>query len=362
VIQIGNLTINILPKADKNLSWKSQRKDKKEWNDHLINMLRAVGLFNVKAPSTSSLKIKPNSILDLYFEMFIKEVEALYHKGLVKKYRKTESNQTALKGSIQFSKHIQKNLIHKERFYVKHNSYDKQHKLHQILFKGLKLLKQINSNHSIQSNINRMIEPFPQMSDIKVIESTFESIHYDRKTETYKNAINIAKLILLNYHPDVSKGKNDVLALMFDMNELWEQFVFVALRKYNDGNSVTAQTTKNFWKPEKGRSSYMQPDIVLNKGNKENCVVLDTKWKNINTGNPKPDDLRQLFVYHDYFESKKVALVYPGSETKQKGVHYYDSNSKVGDKECSVITLTVEKDIKAWQKSISASIFEWIEK
>lgn len=359
VIQVGNLTINILPKADKNLSYNSDEKEKKKWNSRLIDMLRSVGLFDVKAPSLSSLKIKPNSILDLYFDLFIKEVEFLYHKGLIKKYRKKESNQTALKGSIQFSKHIQKNLIHKERFYVKHNTYDKEHKLHQILFKALKVLKRINTNNSIQSDINRMIQSFPELMDIKILESSFETIHYDRKTESYKNAINIARLILLNYHPDVSKGKNDVLALMFDMNLLWEEFVYISLRKYNRGNSVTAQTRKNFWQPEKGYNSYMKPDIVINKGNKDNCIVLDTKWKNINNGNPKPDDLRQLFVYHEYFDSKKVALVYPGIKTQIKGGLYYNSNSKIGNKECSIITLNVENNINNWQKKISETVFCW---
>ena len=359
VIQVGNLSINILPKADKNLSYLSDKKKKNEWNNRLINMLRSVGLFDVKAPSISSLKLKPNSILDLYFSLFIKEVEALYHQGLIRKYRKTECNQTALKGSLHFSKHIQKNLIHKERFYVKHTIYDKEHLLHQILFKVLNLLKRINTNNSIQSDITRMIESFPELKDIKVIESTFDSIHYDRKTLAYKNAINIAKLILLNYHPDVSKGKNNVLALMFNMNLLWEEFVYVALRKYNQGNSVTAQTRKNFWKPESGYNSFMKPDIVINKERKNETIVLDTKWKNINNSNPKPDDLRQLFVYHEYFESKKVALVYPGDSTKNKPGKYYNPNRQLGDKECSVITLNVEKDIQKWQKNISKVIFGW---
>ena len=88
VIQVGNLSINILPKADKNTSNTSDKQVKNEWNERLIDMLRSVGLFNVKAPSMSSLKLKPNSILDLYFSLFLKEVEYLYHKGLIKKYRK----------------------------------------------------------------------------------------------------------------------------------------------------------------------------------------------------------------------------------------------------------------------------------
>ena len=123
---------------------------------------------------------------------------------------------------------------------------------------------------------------------------------------------------MLNYHPDLSNGQNNVLALMFDMNLLWEQFVYVSLRKYKASNTtIAAQNTKNFWKPSSGNRSKMKPDIVLNKG-KEDCVVLDTKWKNLNGYNPSPDDLRQMFVYMKYYGAKKVALIYPGTENKNQ--------------------------------------------
>lgn len=358
VIQIGNTLIEVLPKADKTPH--SVAEDKK-WRDLLIGMLRAVGSFDIKSTSSSNLKIKPNTILDLYFELFIKEVEYLLHNGLVKKYRKKEGNVTALKGSLQFSKHIQQNLIHQERFYVRHSTYDIEHTLHFILYKTIKLLKQINTNNDLHSRIGVLLLHFPEIPDIKVSDATFEKLIYNRKNQHYQKAIEIAKLLLLKYHPDVSKGRNHVLALMFDMNMLWEQFIYVSLKKNkNDYIKIKAQTSKFFWKPENGRRTAMKPDIFIetNNGN----IVLDTKWKNLNGYNPSPDDLRQMYVYHEYFDATKVALVYPGNNKDSKAGIYLKKDGNHDDKICSVVLINVENEIKEWQIKIREVIKQFIDK
>ncbi|OMQ12086.1 restriction endonuclease [[Flexibacter] sp. ATCC 35103] len=359
VIQVGNTLIEVLPKADKVPH--SAGEDQK-WRDLLIGMLRAVGSFDIKSTSSSNLKIKPNTILDLYFELFIKEIEYLLHNGLVKKYRKKEGNVTALKGSLQFSKHIQQNLIHQERFYVRHSTYDVEHTLHFILYKALKLLKQINTNNDLHSRIGTLLLHFPEMPEIKVSDATFEKLVYNRKNQHYQKAIEIAKLLLLKYHPDVSKGRNHVLALMFDMNMLWEQFIFVSLKKNKtDFTKIKAQTSKFFWKPENGRRTAMKPDIYIetNNGN----IVLDTKWKNLNGFNPSPDDLRQMYVYHEYFDATKVALVYPGNNKDSKaGIYLKKDGNHHDDKICSVVLINVENEIKEWQKTIGKVINRFIDK
>ncbi len=355
VLQVGNTTIEILPKADKS-------GDENTWRKVLIGMLRASGVFDIQAPSFSNLQLTVNSILDLYFELYVKELEYLMHIGLVKKYRKTESNQSALKGSLQFSKHIQHNVVHKERFFVKFSTYDNDHTIHQILLKALRLLNRINTNGVLSSRISTLLLNFPEVAEIKVSESLFDKLQFDRKTERYRMAIDIAKLLLLNYHPDIKRGRNDVLALMFDMNVLWEQFVFTSLRKYKSKeNTITAQHTRNFWKPDSGSRSSMKPDIVINK-DKENCIVLDTKWKNLYGYNPSSEDLRQMYVYSKYYSALKVALIYPGNTTNFKSGRYFQEGSKeLGDAECSVITLEVINQINLWQKQIAQSIFDWIE-
>lgn len=355
VIQIDKTTIEILPKADK-------KNDTSSWRKMLIGMLHSVGIFNIHAPSSSNLKIKSNSILDLYFELFVIELEYLLYRGLVKKYRKVEGNTTSLKGSIQFAQHLNKNLVHQERFYVRFSSYDREHQLHAILYKTLKVLNKINTNNLLSSRLGSLLLDFPEIQDIKISESLFEGIRLDRKTDIYKNALEISRLLLLNYHPDVGRGKNEVLALMFDMNALWEQFVYVSFRRFKPKETtISAQNIKNFWKPISGYRSKIKPDIVLNKG-KDNCIVLDTKWKNLNGHNPSPDDLRQMYVYMQFYTAQKVALIYPGINSDIKpGVYYQETSEELGSKECSLISIAVNQDIRGWQKQLCDQIIKWFE-
>lgn len=357
VIQVGELVIEVLPKSDAAFAGENE---KKHWRDILIDMLFAVGVFDIHAASSSSLKLKSNSILDLYFEIFINEIESLLHRGLIKQYRKKEGNVTSLKGSLHFGKHIQQNLTHQERFFVRHTTYDVEHQLHFIIYKTICLLRQINTNVNLHSRIGALMLHFPEMPAIKVTETTFERIVFSRKTESYKKAIEISKLLLLQYHPDVSRGRNNVIALMFDMNKLWEQFVFVSLRKHKKENTtISGQTSKFFWKPQSGYRVKMRPDIVVNK-DRSDCAVLDTKWKNLNGNNPSPDDLRQMYVYHTYYEANKVALVYPGKETSKSNGNYLDPfTRKETEKECSVISFLVEPRIKIWQKKIFTELESW---
>lgn len=358
VIQVGNTIIEVLPKTDNNNIGSNE---KKQWRDILIDMLFAVGFFDITAPSTSTLKLKPNSILDLYFELFINEVEYLLNSGLIKKYRRKDGNVTALKGALQFSKHIQHNLTHQERFFVRHTTYDIEHQLHSILFKTIGLLKQVNTNSSLHIRIGALWLNFPEMPELKVTELTFDRIVYSRKTELYKKSIEIARLLLLQYHPDISKGKNSVLALMFDMNKLWEKFVYRSLSKHKEAKTtIVAQISKYFWKPESGYRSKMVADIILNK-DKPTCVVLDTKWKNLNGYNPSPADLRQMYVYHEYYGAKRVALVYPGEKLGKTSGNYLDpkTDKKTG-KECSIVILPVEPNINQWQKNIGEYFNTWI--
>ena len=165
-----------------------------------------------------------------------------------------------MKGSMVFPKQIAYNATHAERFYVRYTTYDRNNLFNQILYKTLRLIRNINTSPSLQSDTESLFIDFPECKDIAATDALFDKIVFDRKTEPYKKAINMARLILLNYHPDIRKGGYDVLALMFNMNDLWEVYVFKLLKKRLRNNfRCEDQVKTDFWKPEGGRMKKIIP-------------------------------------------------------------------------------------------------------
>jgi 5-methylcytosine-specific restriction enzyme subunit McrC len=311
VISTKILTVEILPKVDRLTDNNNDDQTKKKWQNILIDMLMACGYLEVLSLSNANLKIKPNSILELYVLLFLREVEKLIHQGLIKKYRTVSENKTFCKGKIIFSKHITENQVHKERFYIQYSTYDKENLLNEILNETLKIIPQIIDNSYLLGYTGKIALDFPELSAIKINEPVFQKIKYDRKSERYKTSVEIAKLLLLNYHPNIQKGKENVLALLFDMNMLWEKYIARQLKKVRELNfKVYEQSSKKFC------SIYnVKPDIFLKSNNQSETnspnIIIDTKWKILWNRLPSIDDIRQMYVYNQYFNAHKSILLYP---------------------------------------------------
>jgi 5-methylcytosine-specific restriction enzyme subunit McrC len=259
------------------------------------------------------LKKRQNSILDLYFQLFLDELNSLVRQGLLKQYRQSEGNLSALKGRLVFSQHLRYNLIHKENFYTAHQIYNYDNIYNQILSKALNVLLSINYNPYIVEQINRLKLLLPLVSDVFPTEKDFDKLHWHRKTETYKKAIQIAKLIILNYFPDIRTGKEDILAILFDMNKLWEEYVYrLLLRSTNQRYVISYQNSKPFWEHKT-----IRPDIVIRSLEDNITYIVDTKWKLIDSLYPADDDLKQAYAYNMYWDTPKCLLLYPSTFDNQ---------------------------------------------
>lgn len=139
----------------------------------------------------------------------------------------------------------------------------------------------------------------------------------------------MAKLLLLNYSPDIQSGRENVLAILFNMNALFEEYIYIQLKKLK-GIEVFAQRSKLFWNAKK-----IKPDIVVKTAS--GIYVLDTKWKALRDAKPADADLKQMYAYQHYWEAEKTVLIYPqvyGLKNKQ-GIFRREG------KECSLVFVEV---------------------
>jgi 5-methylcytosine-specific restriction enzyme subunit McrC len=309
VIQVGQLTIEILPKADANEDLNDVA-NKNRWQSVLISMLKTCRLLKIESLSNAHLRLQQHFILDLYFELFIDEVEQLLHEGLIKQYRNITENQTSMRGRLDFSKQIQHNTVHKTRFFVQHSTYDFNHFFNQILYKTIAVLKRIVTNPLLLDRLQRLHLYFPKVQNIDIRDWHFQNIKYDRKSQRYQTALEISRLILMNYSPDIRGGQNDVLAMLFDMNVLFETFIFRHLKRLESSQNiqVIGQPNRKFWTHNQS-SRNLRPDILIQKEGKN--IILDTKWKVLKRPSPSDEDLRQMYAYANIFKAEKTILLYP---------------------------------------------------
>ena len=351
VIQAKNLTIEILPKADNK---EDDQLTKDKWHDALILMLKECKLIKLNSVSNAKLKLKSASILDLYYDIFLSETEIIFKHGLRKSYRTIHENLNKVKGKILFTNHIRKNAFHKEKFYVEHKIFDADNKLNQILLKALSILKNIAHNPTHNIRINKLLLNLEGISEKNITEKWFDNLKFDRNTERYRQAVNLAKLIILKYSPDLKGGNENVLAIMFDMNILYENYVFRKLKALQlDPNipilKVREQNRTPFWE-----TRGLRADIVVET--KDKHLVIDTKWKVLKDSKPSDADLKQMFVYNLHYDTDLSILLYPntGIDTTEKKPF---RNEKFKDLNCQVAFTNLFNEKGKLEKELGLKIY-----
>ena len=300
IIQIGILTIEILPKADK-----VDLADKGRWQQVLIEMLRYCQLLKIEAFGYGQVQLTPNNILVLYLNRLLDQIKQLLNKGLPKKYLSNTENLKVLKGRLDLPKHLRKNLLHPERFYVNYQTYKTNHLFNQVLYEVLKVLQKIRLNPSLKLKLNWVYDCFPKQTNYLVQPKDFEALFAQQKYKPYSELLELSRLILFNFSPDIQGGKHHLFALLFDMNKLFEEYVFWQLKRLESVDfKVQRHTSKPFW-----QRRVIRPDLLIEiKGKK---IILDTKWKIMKNVSPNMEDLKQMYIYCQYFGADQAILLYP---------------------------------------------------
>ena len=160
-----------------------------------------------------------------------------------------------------------------------------------------------------------------------------------------------------------------MLAILFDMNDLWEEYIYRQLYKNKHKDWVIrSQNSKQFWQLNSNRHfKTIRPDIVIQNTKSGSSVIIDTKWKMPDNNIPADADLKQMFVYNEYWSGDGAILLYPNSIFTEDPVYHAgtfqkrDEVSKTHD--CGVMKMAVlDRHNLTLDKTLGQRVNKFLEK
>lgn len=328
-LQVGALGIEVLPKADVHGPEAAT-----PWRDALLDMLRVAFGIRLVHPGDANLELHSWTLLDVYIDRFLGLVEELLRRGLVRGYRQVQENRATFRGRLVVAQNVRRNSVQAQRSFVEHQVYDHDVLANRVLLAALEVLGRASLRPGTRARVRRTKEGFPATVSERVVPEELARLTLSRNTQHYDEAVLLARLILLGRAPTLRSGASPVLALMFDMNLLWERYVATILRRIAPaGVRVSTQSSRPFWKTTGARGRTVKPDILVHElGEPGPALVLDTKWKLPKRGSPSDADLKQMFVYNELYSAPKSLLVYPAGRGMRDGAGQFSAR----EHECGV--------------------------
>lgn len=301
--------IEILPKVFRDNNGDCDTTDEQNACNLLLQMLERAGIITYRKAPSALLSDGTFSLLDVFLHLFVSEMQEVLRKGLKKDYVAVEDNLLTLKGRIHFPQHIRRNAVAQYRLFCRFDEYSTNNIENQLLATALVKVARVSNAVQTRKLAAQLLAVMGGVDgEIEKLscptEDDFARCRTGRFMAYYRAALTLARLILLA-PPIPNVGKNDTLALLFDMAALFEKTVEKSIPKLLGVKDFGAQKPLGWFK---GLGS-PKPDFCFSVDEKK--VVADAKWKLPPNGVPNKADQYQLFTYMQLLGVEEAWLVYP---------------------------------------------------
>lgn len=341
IIQTQNLSIEILPKVY-NID------DENSCRDIFIQMLKPLLNINEIQINKANLSTTKNkNIYEMFITMFVKYIDILIHKGLKSQYIQKDDNQYFLKGKLKFNEHIKQNYIHKERFYVQFDEYMSNRVENRLLKSTITLLLKKTKDYENKKALRQQLFIFDEVQLSKNYDTDIAKINIHRGMEYYEMPLRFAKLFLKHHSFTSLRGDDNVFALLFPMEKVFENYIEFVLNNSKDILNIDAVLVnggKNEYLLSNGKCQMarLQPDYLLHM--KDNTkIIIDAKWKllelkengskDCESVNLSSSDVYQVFSYlHFYTDACETAYLFVPKIDKLGSLEFKyntDDNKKI---------------------------------
>jgi 5-methylcytosine-specific restriction enzyme subunit McrC len=321
----------------------------------IYNIFYFLGLSQELKFDKEQVQISESSdFLTVLFQSFVQSVSFATRKGLISGYVNLEDTLQVLKGRIDFSRQFKRNPGSYYPFEISFDDFVEDIPENQILKKALQVsLKFGLRNRNLRNQAQNLLFNFKDVSEIDRSPSWTQS----RLNLHYRNALNLAELIIggNGFHEKV--GDVQINGFSIDMYKVFEDFVAKQLAERIDGLDEYIATQKSL-SLDVGGIYKEKPDLIWYKKGKP-FQVMDTKYKKPEGEEEQRDslnDLRQVISYASLLGLKEAHLIYGVAgnarsiETRQEGITVYTHGLDLGKPPAEI-----ENQLDALVRNLNAS-------
>lgn len=344
IVSTPYTNIEILPKIAEEMEEERVRKI-------FINMLLLAYDIPVRGNIESAFQKGSNGFLDILVSIFLTLLGKELRKGIALSYVKNRRNTSKIKGSINFSKQLNKNIFLYNKFVCDYSMLTVNNRLNKIIKFCLLSIIELPISQKNKNSAKRMLSYFDDVEVVNIQKSDFAKLFFDRRTKGYKEIIEYCRLFYDQKRLQLKSGDIKISFLLFDMNKLFEMFIFKVLKrifgtkvKYQYATQYLVTSVHN-----KTKRILLKPDILYHDDS-YGKFVIDTKWKIVKTF-ASENDIYQMHSYLSALENiKEGILLYPKSVNNDKMVGDYliKSNAQNLLLKIRTVDLTLAGDLPAF--------------
>lgn len=270
---------------------------------YMLQRVLSVNIFNLE--HGISAEEQAFDFLLLLFPTFLKDAIA---QGVYKEYMSVKRNDANVKGVIDISRHINRNIPFKGSVSYNSREISYDNNVTQLVRHTIEFIAVSDFGKSVLSSDRDTIEAVNQIKSatpsyvrnnrLSVIRENSKPVShpfYTKYTNLQKLCLRILRHQKMKYGSDDSK----ISGILFDASWLWEEYLSKLLKSYNH-----PQNRKGTGRIYLAENNALQryPDFYNNNG-----VVLDAKYKH----NISRDDEHQVISYMYRLKSRIGGFILP---------------------------------------------------
>jgi len=321
-VKIRDFTIQVIPKIFRDSSIDNLH--------FLLQLLKYTRKISIKERDLGNLGKLKDDFFEVIIFLFAKNLRDLLRLDFKKSYVNFERNIPFLKGKLLLKEHIKSNLVNNTKYFCGYQEFTENNLMNQVFKYTASLLMRMSHSALNKKLLEDILIYLCDVGYVNITPYDLDKIHFTRLNRQYEPLVNLCKLILQNMSVQFSFSKLETFVFMFDMNRLFEEFVFEFVKRnrskiFVNGDYPLVYVKDQIFLGKLFDEFAMKGDVLLQdiSGRK---VLLDTKYKVLDNdllhGGLSQADFYQMFAYSTSQEEKykDIILLYPSTEVNELGL------------------------------------------